>query len=136
MRWGVITSSKRSRRLGHLDNFRPKSNTLPRRLTAIVYLVQPDWDARPHADGGQLKWWLVPEEGGAFKADVAAAGPAAAFRGGQDSEAAGAKQTLDPRAGRLVLFDARTVMHEVLPTHRKRFALTLWYFGGDVAEQE
>ena len=116
----------------HMDS----AGSDPRRLTAIVYLVQPDWDARPHADGGQLKWWLVPEEGRAFKADVAAAGPAAAFRGGQDSEAAGAKQTLDPRAGRLVLFDARTVMHEVLPTHRKRFALTLWYFGGDVAEQE
>ena len=35
---------------------------------------------------------------------------------------------VQPAAGRLVLFKARTVMHEVLPTHRKRFALTLWYF--------
>ena len=49
-----------------------------------------------------------------------------------DRSAAGGiqKHTTDPKAGRLVLFKARTVMHEVLPTHRKRFALTLWYFSG------
>ena len=40
----------------------------------------------------------------------------------------------DPKAGRLVLFKARTVLHEVLPTHRKRFALTLWYFEGKKEE--
>ena len=40
------------------------------------------------------------------------------------------KNACAPKAGRLVLFKARTVMHEVLPTHRKRFALTLWYFEG------
>ena len=87
----------------HLDS----ATTDPRRLTAIVYLVPADWDARPQADGGQLNWWTEREEG-----------------------EASTRHTLDPAAGRLVLFRARSVMHEVLPTHRKRFALTLWYFDG------
>ena len=93
----------------HMDS----AGTDPRRLTAIVYLVPPDWDAAPHKDGGQLVYWLVDE-------------------GSEEPRGGGppAKVTLDPKAGRLVLFQARTIMHEVLPTHRKRFALTLWYFDG------
>ena len=42
-----------------------------------------------------------------------------------------AKHTLVPQSGRLVLFEARRVMHEVLPTHRKRFAATLWLYRRD-----
>ena len=94
----------------HMDSM----DTDPRRLTAIVYLVPPDWDAAPEADGGQLVWWIVGD-GGEYV--------------GQPE-----RHTTDPREGRLVLFRARTVMHEVLPTHRKRFALTLWYFGGRKAK--
>ena len=57
--------------------------------------------------------------------------PLAAGAGADTSAKTGVqKHTTDPKAGRLVLFKARTVMHEVLPTHRKRFALTLWYFDG------
>lgn len=92
----------------HMDS----ATTDPRRLTAIVYLVPPDWDAAPEADGGRLVWWVVDED----EAPVGGGAPA--------------KHTLEPKAGRLVIFRARTVMHEVLPTHRKRFALTLWFFGG------
>ncbi len=83
------------------------ATTDPRRLTAIVYLVPPDWDARPQADGGQFIWWLVEED-----------------TERPEKGAAPNKHALSPKAGRLVLFKARTVMHEVLPTHRKRFALT------------
>ena len=97
----------------HMDS----ATTDPRRLTAIVYLVPENWDARPEEDGGQLVWWLVDEGTEDVPVDRSAAG------GIQ-------KHTTDPKAGRLVLFKARTVMHEVLPTHRKRFALTLWYFSG------
>ena len=114
-----------------------------------VCQVPPDWDARPEADGGQLKWWIVPEEGGGGEEDAAAAASTDALsvlqlpgaEGGDPGVAAvspadkyGAdadgKRTVDPQAGRVVLFKARTVIHEVLPTHRKRFALTLWYFDG------
>ena len=42
-----------------------------------------------------------------------------------------AKHTLVPQPGRLVVFEARRVMHEVLPTHRKRFAATLWLYRRD-----
>lgn len=95
----------------HMDS----SGTDPRRLTAIVYLVPPDWDAAPSKDGGQLVWWLVDEY--------------------EQPKYGTARNCLDPRAGRLVLFNARTVMHEVLPTHRKRFALTLWYFSASDHQQ-
>ena len=104
----------------------------PRRLTAIVYLVPPDWDACPNKDGGQLKWWIVPEDA-PLPGEPVSSKP----KGGVEEDYAEQygrsderKRTLDPKAGRLVLFKARTVMHEVLPTHRKRFALTLWYFDG------
>lgn len=96
----------------HVDS----ANTDPRRLTAIVYLVPPDWDAAPEADGGQLVWWLVDEDGRPT--------------GAMDEAGVPMKHATDPKAGRLVMFKARTVMHEVLPTHRRRFALTLWYFEG------
>ena len=43
-------------------------------------------------------------------------------------------EKLAPKFGRVVLFNSRTVRHEVLPTHRKRFALTLWYFSGRAKE--
>ena len=102
----------------HMDSM----NSDPRRLTAIVYLVPEDWDADPDADGGQLNWWLVPDEQAGRKTD--------AVRAEEMKREPPIKQTLNPKAGRLVLFKARTVMHEVLPTHRKRFALTLWYFAG------
>ena len=109
----------------HMDS----ASSDPRRLTAIVYLVPPDWDARPEADGGQLNWWIVTDE--SAKENEAAKGDVPPAKGGaQERINPPAKRTLDPRAGRLVLFKARTVMHEVLPTHRKRFALTLWYFNG------
>ena len=92
-----------------------------RRLTAIIYLVPPDWDAAPTCDGGRLVWW-VPEH----------SAEARWLPGGRLPQSSGAepapKHAVDPRCGRLVLFDARLVMHEVLPTHRKRFAVTLWFY--------
>ena len=89
----------------HMDS----ATTDPRRVTAIVYLVDDAWDASPKADGGQLVWWRVGEGG-------------ATLPGPPD------KRLLDPKPGQLCVFRARTIMHEVLPTHRKRFAVTLWYY--------
>lgn len=116
----------------HMDSM----NTDPRRLTAIVYLVPRDWDATPEADGGQLRWWIVDDESAPAPADAIAeeegdSKPSLATV--LPPAAPPVEHTLDPRAGRLVLFKSRTVMHEVLPTHRKRFALTLWYFDGGQA---
>lgn len=84
------------------------ATTDPRRVTAIVYLVEDDWDAAPDRDGGQLVWWNIEQ-------------------GDPDAGSVARKHTLNPSAGQLCVFKARTIMHEVLPTHRKRFAVTLWW---------
>ena len=100
----------------HMDS----ATSDPRRLTAILYLVPDGWDGSPQRDGGNLVWWIVNEGG-----DGEAWGEVRGAAGGAPH-----KQQLEPKPGRLVIFNARTVMHEVLPTHRKRFAVTLWYFCG------
>lgn len=72
----------------------------PRRITAIVYLLPPDWTP---ADGGDLLWW-----------------PPLGLRGTQDDE----PRCYHPSPGSLVLFNATTVPHEVTPpTSRRRFAV-------------
>ena len=97
----------------HMDS----ATTDPRRVTAIVYLVPPDWDAAADAHGGKLLWWQV-------RPDFA------------EEARPPAKREVAPKEGRLVLFRARTVKHEVLPTHRKRFAVTLWFFRAKAAGDE
>lgn len=72
----------------------------PRTLTAILYL-NAEWDAE--RDGGALRAYL-PSAPGGFR-DVV------------------------PQAGRLLLFDAKTVEHEVRPTFATRCAVTLWVSG-------
>jgi len=106
----------------------------PRLVTAIFYLVDDKWDGRLEADGGNLIWWTVTED------DL------------ESAHSEREKHQLEPKvetrrssfhlavvlccflscaqAGRLVVFNSRTVMHEVMPTHRKRFAVTLWFFRG------
>eukprot|EP00967_Tisochrysis_lutea_P006221 scaffold7394_cov35-Tisochrysis_lutea.AAC.3 len=99
----------------------------PRRLTAIIYLVPEDWDASPQADGGQLVWW---------REDEAAASPCQGSTMGRgEGNSAPARAAVAPACGRLVMFDSRAIMHEVLPTHRKRFAVTLWYYGAQAVAQ-
>lgn len=68
-----------------------------RKLTAILYLNER-WDADSY--GGCLRAYL-PGGGGAYT-------------------------DIEPRGGRLLLFDSTAVEHEVLPTFRTRMALTLW----------
>ncbi|CAE8652528.1 unnamed protein product [Polarella glacialis] len=38
-------------------------------------------------------------------------------------------EKLDPTGGRLVLFRSRDIPHEVLPTRRKRYAVSMWLMG-------
>lgn len=84
-----------------------------RDVTAILYLNGPAWAA--DGNGGEL----VLYAGAAADDDTGAT-------------AAGAT-AVRPVGGRLVLFDARTVLHEVrphrLPGGEGRFALTLWLGG-------
>jgi len=71
-----------------------------RRVTAILYM--------------QARW--EREWGGALRAHC--------------DRAFGRVPPIDllPEAGSLVLFRSRDLWHEVLPTYRPRYALTMWYF--------
>ena len=44
--------------------------------------------------------------------------------------AAGAFKEVVPRAGTLVLFRSKSLLHEVRPSHTRRIALSLWLLGG------
>ena len=81
----------------YMKHFDRGSKGNPRALTAILYL-NAGWDAS--RDGGMLRAYL-PGRGGEYR-DV------------------------EPRGGRLLLFDSCTVEHEVRPCFAPRRALTLW----------
>ena len=81
-----------------------------RRLTGVYY-PNTGWDA---AAGGELRVW-----------------PRAAAATASGSTPPGVEPLVDvePHADRLILFFADIrVPHEVLPSFRERFAITLWYF--------
>ena len=91
-----------ARYIKHTDNnckFGDGNSCNGRRLTALTYL-NDEWKT---GDGGELR--VYGRDGEKIKAEVA------------------------PVAGRILLFwsDFR-VPHEVLPTYKERFAITLWYF--------
>eukprot|EP00747_Dinoflagellata_sp_TGD_P097600 gnl/TRDRNA2_/TRDRNA2_167182_c0_seq1.p1 gnl/TRDRNA2_/TRDRNA2_167182_c0~~gnl/TRDRNA2_/TRDRNA2_167182_c0_seq1.p1 ORF type:complete len:498 (-),score=66.28 gnl/TRDRNA2_/TRDRNA2_167182_c0_seq1:95-1588(-) len=87
----------------------PGERICDREVTAILYLnAGDDWEAS--RDGGVLRIWSPASaaslhDNATLLAEVA------------------------PRAGRLVLFNARTVEHEVAPAQRERWALSAWLPG-------
>ena len=85
----------------------------PRKLTVILYLNEEPWDVA--RDGGCLRAYL-PRTGAGRGADSGA-------------------QYMDvvPVAGRMLLFDSQRIEHEVLPSYRRRAAVTLWANGLDLA---
>jgi hypothetical protein len=79
-------------------------------VTAILYLNADDptpWSEQ--ADGGCLRMHL------------------GTMSGDDEGTSAVEVRNISPLGGRLVLFDSQRVLHEVLPTHRDRFALTVWF---------
>jgi len=87
--------------------YKPHTDAMPddrpssdqRKLTAIAY-CNPNWVP---ADGGALRLWL-PDHLGADAVDI------------------------EPVSGRLLLFLAGCMRHEVRPSYSKRCAITCWYF--------
>ena len=67
-------------------------------MTALTYLN----DSWQHGDGGELRVYGRDRE--KIEAEVA------------------------PVAGKFLFWSDFRVPHEVLPTHKERFAITLWYF--------
>ncbi|CAJ1398940.1 unnamed protein product [Effrenium voratum] len=78
-----------------------------RSLTAVIYVNPSGFESAE--DGGQLRCHL-----GAELKDLTGA-------------TASKVQDISPRGGRAVLFPSRSVLHEVLPSFRRRFALSLWF---------
>jgi len=80
-------------------------------VTAVLYLCgeDGDWDVAKH--GGCLRTYV----GGALEDDV----------GGSAVEV----RDVSPQVGRLVLFNSRELLHEVVPTHRQRLAVSIWVLG-------
>ena len=82
-----------------------------RSVTAILYCNEPDeWKTEW---GGQLRAYP------GVAADVC------------DAPANGSGCDIAPIGGRLVLFRSRELLHEVLPAHRHRVALSIWILGDD-----
>lgn len=79
-----------------------------RALTAILYVNDVDW---PVEHGGQLRCHV-------------AGGPADTC-----SEAPPTRRIVDisPAGGQIVLFDSCRLLHEVLPTSKRRLVLQLWF---------
>lgn len=91
--------------VAHRDNH---GNTLSDRrcFTLILYLNDPDWDME--RDGGALRAYVGADT--------------------TDQEGNSARKIVDicPKGGTLVMFRSRVLLHEVLPAHRRRWALSVW----------
>jgi hypothetical protein len=86
-------------------------------LTAICYMNDADWS---HEDGGQLRCFAP------IPADEPTADEAEPSQPGTDP--VGAKELeVVPHGGTIVVFPSCTVPHEVLPSRRARYAVTLWF---------
>lgn len=93
-----------------------------RRITAILYINDEDWDCSPLVDGGALRCYIDNNSTVVIDSDPAVAGVSA-------GASAGSVLNINPAGGTLVLFDSRYLLHEVCPSNRERFALTIWISG-------
>ncbi|GFH52473.1 hypothetical protein CTEN210_08949 [Chaetoceros tenuissimus] len=73
-----------------------------RSVTCILYLNSPDWNS-----GGNLR----------------------CYRGKETVEERETFTDVNPTGGTLIIFDSEKVEHEVLPSTKDRYALTLWING-------
>lgn len=96
-----------------------------RAVTAILYLNETCWDTEKQ--GGSLRCYIDEEQSQHEPPSAPATTPVAS---GSESRALLQQQQphtdVAPRGGRLVLFNSKAVLHEVLPSHQPRQALTVW----------
>jgi Rps23 Pro-64 3,4-dihydroxylase Tpa1-like proline 4-hydroxylase len=104
---------RHNRYLRHLD---AKSEEGQRRLT-LLYYINPGWTAD---DGGCLR--LYPHTDDALRNDR---DDSLLLDDGNHREAF---VDVEPVGDRLLIFQSRTVEHEVLASHAMRFSLTMWLY--------
>ena len=99
-----------------------------RAVTSILYLNAAPWD--PKADGGCLRLHHHHDDDGfGGPSGVSSVGSSAA------SIVVGSFTDVSPLSGRLVVFDSRRVLHEVLPAFRERWALSAWIPSAEAYER-
>jgi hypothetical protein len=92
-------------------------------LTCVLYACARDWDVG--RDGGALRCHVgAPPPPPGDAAGQAATKDAAQARGGPPWR----HVDVALLGGRIVVFDARRLLHEVLPSRRPRLAITLWAY--------
>ena len=111
--------NKRKKKSGfygrHFDSSPEDESTCRRKVSLLLYLNDETWDVT--RDGGVLRAYL-PQSKTAKKRK----------RNTDDlDEQRGSIQDITPTGGTLVLFDSASVEHEVLPTHRERWAVVGWF---------
>jgi|APGre2960657444_1045066.scaffolds.fasta_scaffold00962_2 Rps23 Pro-64 3,4-dihydroxylase Tpa1-like proline 4-hydroxylase len=111
----------------HWDNCRGGSNR--RAMTLVTYAAPDDWS---EGDGGALRCHTgapaCPED----EQDASSLKAAAA----QGQQPLWPFVDVQPRTGRLALFDSKQLLHEVRPCCRQRCAVTLWAFDIDALTAE
>ncbi len=103
----LFCNTKRSshllaRYVRHLDA-QPTSNASDQRRLTLLYYINPSWVP---SDGGCLRLYPHNQEDSQTEMFVDVA----------------------PLGDRLLIFQSRTVEHEVLPSHTLRFSLTVWLY--------
>ena len=97
-----------------------------REITAICYLNPDDWEAE--RDGGSKP--ATPHRSVAHSDGLTVRTALRLYPGAGPDDESGVTATMHvdvlPGRGTLVLFDSRTMLHEVRPTRRPRHALSAW----------
>jgi hypothetical protein len=103
----------------HIDNVDGDGRTsedFGRCYTCVYYLNEETWD--PEAKGGSLRLHLSPSGSGPWP------------RGASVATTPHDVIDIAPRGDTLVIFRADRILHEVRPAKAKRFAITIWLYGG------
>lgn len=119
---GNSADSSRDERRGfygrHFDSSPEDESTCRRKISLLLYLNDERWDAKK--DGGVLRVYL-PQK----KMQIATLTRNCNVRGECK------KQDIIPKGGTLVMFDSKSVEHEVLPTQSERWAVVGWFLDDD-----
>lgn len=109
----------------HFDSSPEDESTCRRKISLLLYLNDETWDIKK--DGGVLRAYL-PRQHHQSKAAKKRKRDSDRLDEGRDII-----QDITPKGGTLVLFDSASVEHEVLPTHRERWAVVGWFLGEDIS---
>lgn len=107
----------------HFDSSPEDESTCRRKVSLLLYLNDETWDAK--RDGGVLRTYLPLQQ---QESQTAKKRKKRNNSDAPDEEKC-IIQDVTPKGGTLVLFDSACVEHEVLPTHRERWAVVGWFLG-------